>query len=274
MAEEHLIAYLDESGIHSQARVVAVAGFIAPSEQWNIFVPQWMACLRKRGVGQVRAANLESGHGSFAGWPLDARAELRSELISTVLKNAILGFGSAVVIDDFEHVGGGVLKKILGAPYFLACQSAIIEATYRADLFLGAQGPIRFIFEQQPELAGRVAKIYQAMRSERGLPHWHRLGPLEFRTKAEAPALQAADLLVYESYKEIDNRHYNPTLPMRRSLQRLLSWGQQGGKYFDRAGLTALLQELRNGGRLPPDYVLHDLGDESVAGNSGKGSHE
>jgi hypothetical protein len=97
--------------------------------------------------------------------------------------------------------------------------------------------------DQQAEFHARAEKVYDELTSNGKWPRAFRLGSLRFASKRDAIPLQAADLLAYELRKRLDHKLFDPARAERRSMgrvrRRLIN-----PKYFDEAGLRALVEEF------------------------------
>lgn len=83
---------------------------------------------------------------------------------------------------------------------------------------------IDFVFDQKPELEQRIGAIFFQLRHLPDLAEFHhRFGDVRFAWRRETPALQAADLLVYECFKHMINARAGFPRPPRKSLARLQS---------------------------------------------------
>ena len=91
-----LVAYMDESGIHKDAAVCAIAGYVGSSEEWKKFEYRWKQILSREGVSQFHMSEFESGHGEFKGWSKGRKEQLLTNLLKTIMARDIQDVGSAV----------------------------------------------------------------------------------------------------------------------------------------------------------------------------------
>ena len=81
-----------------------------------------------------------------------------------------------------------------------------------------------------------------------------------FEPSHKHAALQAADLLAYETYKEMKNRRETPPRRISVALQRLVEGKLHGARYFDRAQLTEIGNHIKNKTRPPSGFFdVHTL---------------
>ena len=67
-----ITGYFDDSGTHSDAATVTMAGFIAPDEAWKKFERASDRLFKKEGVAVFHAKEFYHGKNEFSGWS-DAR---------------------------------------------------------------------------------------------------------------------------------------------------------------------------------------------------------
>jgi len=71
------------------------------------------------------------------------------------------------------------------------------------------------------------------------------MGPIAFESKTEFIPLQAADMVVYETYKNMTNKLARPDFPVRKSISRIAQSTTLVARYYEREGLDRLLAKLR-----------------------------
>ncbi|HLW44510.1 MAG TPA: hypothetical protein VKS00_08470, partial [Candidatus Acidoferrales bacterium] len=60
-----LIAYMDESGIHEDSAVCAIAGYVGSAEEWRRFEHKWKQALRAESISEFHMSEFESGRRQF-----------------------------------------------------------------------------------------------------------------------------------------------------------------------------------------------------------------
>src|SRR5215510_9159874 len=74
-----LTAYFDDSGTHASSSVVAVAGYVSTTVNWQSFAKEWRRLLRKEKVSVIHMAALQNLQGNFSsknGWTIRSRDRL------------------------------------------------------------------------------------------------------------------------------------------------------------------------------------------------------
>lgn len=93
---------------------------------------------------------------------------------------------------------------------------------------------LSLVFDRLIGIEGRTratldACLQHLTKEAEGLP----LNTLRFEDSALAPPIQAADMLAYESYKELRSRREQPPRPVSRALERLVMERPHIGYYID-----------------------------------------
>ncbi len=105
-----LVAYLDESGVHSGSRVCAIAGFVGTEDEWATFERRWKRVLKDANVSTFHMAEFESRLGEFAGWSNMRRKMFLAELMEMIF--------DAMPIQDAINFCEFILKTTIGATEF------------------------------------------------------------------------------------------------------------------------------------------------------------
>jgi hypothetical protein len=92
---------------------------------------------------------------------------------------------------------------------------------------------IQPIFDEEDDLEDRAHRAFRRSRKEFGLDLGARIKSPMFRPSHEIEALQAADLLAYETYKELENRSDVPPRKPRIALERLVKGQPHIARYHD-----------------------------------------
>lgn len=238
-----LVAYLDESGVHSGSRVCAIAGFVGTEDEWATFERRWKRVLKDANVSTFHMAEFESRLGEFAGWSNMRRKMFLAELMEIIKARELYGFGSAVIAADYEKLPEEDKRWMThgtGLPYFLCFQHCVVEAAHYAD-HLDPDEKVAFVFDRQGELSGEATRLYNDLKDSDEWPNRVRLADaFAFASRRETVPLQAADIAAYESYKRVENLLYSPEHAERWPMKQLRMRPFRG-KYFDAATLQSLL---------------------------------
>jgi len=76
-----LEAYSDESGIHDSVVVFALAGYVAPADEWEKFASKWLSMLERQEIKEFHTSDCEAGRGELEGCSRERRDELIARLV-------------------------------------------------------------------------------------------------------------------------------------------------------------------------------------------------
>jgi hypothetical protein len=177
-----LKAYLDESGIHDNAKVCVVAGYFGGINAWNKFEREWKEVLAVAGIDEFHAQRFFTRDGNkrvrpYKDWD-DKRADgFLQNLLRVISENKIHPFGASVVLSEWKTLSldekrwmtGGEYDekskrfKTTGAPskcYFLPFQcDVVLTARY---CHAGVQ--MDFVFDENKELKGYANNLYELLK--------------------------------------------------------------------------------------------------------------
>jgi hypothetical protein len=203
-----LEAFIDDSGNDPNSHAFILAGFVAPSQNWNAFSIEWKNALdRAPGASYFKAAEAYSLNNQFhkrKGWTRELRDNLVTDLTTIVRKHVTAKFAVWVRRADFDkHLKTLSLPYARDAadnPYFLCFYYIIL--TIAALHSLGKPEPCDFIFDEQSKV-GRTAVSWWGMFKHNAAtasrtdftPY---LGSLPvFKNEKQFLPLQAADLYAW-----------------------------------------------------------------------------
>lgn len=178
-----LRAYFDESGIHAGSPVTLVSGFIGSRRQWRTVSREWDALMGDR-VFHYKNMRMEG--------------ELLGKL-AALLATSNLG----VVAAGFS---GNWNRAISAGPdwsvRFPSCYHMILEMCVeqmnRYSQRHWHSEPIAVMFSRQNEYAKRAEEVWRTCKGN-GL--WDNIASFAYGDPEKFPALQAADMIAYESFQ-------------------------------------------------------------------------
>ncbi|HEY3351170.1 MAG TPA: DUF3800 domain-containing protein [Thermoanaerobaculia bacterium] len=223
-----ITAFLDESGIDAGSKYVWIGGYVGRSITWNEFERQWKQHLGEYGVSSLHMRRLYSGKGDYSGWD---RARIDSFLTDSArLINSFDFFGVAAGVEKAAYARfaekvptSSDLRSRFGKraldPYFLALQYVISELVIRADEESLGEA-VSFYLEEQREYEHFARQLHADIQQSAWVrARW--VGSLSFAPKASFGAFQAADFLIWEIRRELDERAKPDRRKERASLTRL-----------------------------------------------------
>jgi hypothetical protein len=261
-----LEAYLDESGIHEQAKVCAVAGFYGSQMAWRRFERQWKAVISKypeidEGFHAKVFFARDKGKrvGPYQEWKDEKAKRFLDSLLKCIRGNRIYPVGHAVVVDAFlalplkirqwltgakfrpkdaEYLSGGCPRKAYYLPFqFCVSGSANLGGASPSNL-------IHFFAGLDRNFSGYASELYKFFRTDERIPEplRRRLGQISYPLSKETPGIQAADLLAYRTYRHCHDLLINrntPTPDLLRSICKRAK-PKQRSLLLDQIGLMEL----------------------------------
>ena len=253
-----LAAYFDDSKNKDEG-IFAVAGYLSTVPMWDgSFNAAWREVIKNapRPIEEFKAADCRHRTEGFEGWTPDESKALTTALVDVIVGPSIpnlVGIGAAVLIENFAELQEETRQRFERFAYLL-CGGMVCDAVFQlSEKYVGSDD-VRFIFDEQDELEAKMREIFKEVKA---------LLPDEYAAKIQKPlfepsnrhaALQAADLLAYETYKEMKNRRENPPRRISVALQRLVEGKLHSARYFDRAQLSEIGNHLRNKTRPPSGF--------------------
>lgn len=240
-----LTFYADDSGTHQRSRTVVVAGYVGQVAAWQRFGKEWNEVLREFGVKQMHRADLEAFGGEYKrtkGWNEERRKKFLQRLYPIIKRHTKEPIGSSVVVEDFELTIPETIKTQLGGAYGW-CAHHCIAAINVWCAGKNYNRPVQYVFEAGTAGHGQVDKMLRELYSNRSDRERFRIRGWSFQDKNVVP-LQAADVLAYEGFKQMENQlHDRGMRPERISFQHLVSTSDQHLQFWDRNRLLGWLED-------------------------------
>jgi hypothetical protein len=192
-----LKAYMDESGTHDGAAVLAVSAYVAKGSEWQNWTKKWNAA--KYPIKIFHANQCQALKGEFEGWDVGRRDALVENLLRVIPSHLMIGIVVAIQMDDFTAAlkGRPDLLEVFGNPY-QACFGWTLGTILEMADHHGSTQRIEFIQEKNDYTKYCLEAFAYAKEHHN---HKDRRISLRFGDKAADPPLQAADILAYEGGK-------------------------------------------------------------------------
>ena len=269
--------YLDESGTHEGSEGASMGGLLFFPDKWAEFEKQWRRALDLWGLEYFHMTDFESYHGPYEHWTPGEHKERLSHLLDLIesYSMGLVGLGlpteiyeEAVVADDRDKL----------TPYHLLAWQCFVEAS-KVTAWAGHEikrlspdtnlEDVRtaFVYEEVSKGSGPALATYNVIKRLPEVRDSWRFVSLAYQPKEKFGALQGADILAYELYKDLPLVHTGSKLKPRYPLGRLLStdhptrvglWTRNDMKSRI-GGLRTLLIELHERGvKFRPGDTSHD----------------
>lgn len=242
-----LASYVDDSGSHDDSPSYVLSAFYTTPKHWQKIIREWLGMVHRYKVNAFHATDCANGAKEFRGWSKLRRKKMFRNLVDILSRHSSLGGCSAcIVLNDYKEVVYPEAHELFGGPKLLTFQLLTLEVVKRANQ------PVAFIVDKPSKGWGAFDDIFEKTKKLSRMRHWaNNLHSLTPGDKDTFPALQTADLLAYETYRELSERvKTGPRRKIRKSLKRLIVEKSLSGPYFDKKGLLSLMEECKKDGKL------------------------
>lgn len=216
-----LESFVDDSGSHDDSPSYVLSAFYTTPKHWKKILREWLGMVYRYRVTAFHATDCANGAKEFEGWSKLRRKSMFRNLINILSRHSSLeGCSASVMIQDYKEVVYPEADQLFGGPKLLAFQLLILEVAKRAGQ------PVSFCVDKPSKGWGAFKEIFDKTKTQARTRIWadnlRNLISGDIRT---FPAIQTADLLSYESYRELAEKEKAKTGPrrrLRRSLWRLM----------------------------------------------------
>jgi hypothetical protein len=213
-----LQAYYDESGIQQGSQICVIAGFYGPHSEWVRFDAQWNKINRDYDLPEFHAVKFWARNSLGNRVPpyselSDQRADKYLEkLVSCIQRNRVFPSLHGILVDDWKKLPLNDRRYLTGADYkngrfrssgspnkcyYLPFQYCVFSPLHRCP----DGKTVRYYFGLDRTFSDYAGPMYKAIRKAMDLEVRAKMGECEFPLAKDTPALQAADMLVYEAYQ-------------------------------------------------------------------------
>ncbi|MDA2926549.1 DUF3800 domain-containing protein [Acidobacteria bacterium AH-259-G07] len=212
-------AYADESGIHGDAQVCIVCGYVGGDGQWRCLETEWSQILASYHVQDFHAKEFWTRKptgkltGQYKHLSPNQGFRLIRDLVNIVLVKKVHLIGGAVNIEDFNSLTEKERKFITGGltgdgnkwvssgapskPYFLPFQSCLVESIN----WTPSGQKVGIAFDQQKQYMKRAIETYRESYLVLDDEMSKKMDLIVFAERHEAAGLQLADLSAYLWYR-------------------------------------------------------------------------
>jgi hypothetical protein len=166
---------------------------------------RWLQLLIKHGIYEIHMKELIhlSGMYSHLGWDITKRDAVLNDFIDVIRRENLVGVGIAVKMAAWR-----VLIKAYRDVRFGTVQEFCLQRILRrvTDRLQAAQveDHVALVFDRDPEFAANRVNLFNAIIAHR--PQGRLLGSITFANPRLYPGLQCADILAWETRKEMIQR--------------------------------------------------------------------
>lgn len=244
-----LYAYFDESGTHAGSKVIAIAGWLAPESMWIKFQREWKRVLDSKGIEYFHMNEYEHGDPGVKpepqppyNWDKAERITFLRRLIDIVRNRTQFSVSFATDTSDYPALAA----RVVAPPSAYAwCATRCLKGIVQWCEYQGHAEPIAYVFEDGAGHNGELEKLRDDIMGSAELKAYYRMGSLGFADKETLNPLQAADMLAYEIYKEMDNFHVpeSESRKLRGSMRALLTSRNHQAQFYKGGSIYIVLSD-------------------------------
>ncbi len=267
-------AYFDDSW---EGGIFAMAGYIGPAAMWDTyFSPLWWHVIKNapHPIREFKAADCRQMAGEFRadlGWTRTECDDLTRDVVSVIVEppSDVFAIGAAVTISDAELRSAEVRAKLPDVDFdelrrrvlnFARTWCATLiayDALRLAEAHVG-DDRIQIIYDEGSDRQWKLHRMFELLRGLVRPDYSGRIRPPHFLPSHELAPLQAADLLAYETYKEMRNRNEPSPRSPSKALERLTKGRPHVARYYHFTDLLKVVEANKAGDRrsvtFPPIY--------------------
>lgn len=257
-----LSAFFDETG-HSQDEKQlfnGMGGVLAPTDHWEGFEEKWERTRQEFKIEFFHMKDFAHFRGFFDGWSETKRQKLYDKLLRHMETTHVLPMGVSIPMEAFRGFPEEQRQKFID-PYYLGFWSVITQSTiFMNNSGMSPEEKVALVFSEQVEFKNKAHELYDEitqtqydsvrMRNATRILKDRTLSPV-FRDMRHFAALQAADIVAYEVYKE-----HERLLGLRRSatprhgylqmieMSKKLGYKEPFCKFYTQADLADFVNEM------------------------------
>lgn len=232
---EILEAYCDDSGSTSES-VLVVGGLLTNPERWRQLEEEWVCALDKWGLPFFHMTDFENRQGPYRDWDDAIHKERLNQLLGIMNKRIIFGFGVGIPLAAYKAAMSPRAKRFYG-PYGLAATICLQQVKKHLDEFLKHfDARVAYFFEQGTPGFGQIQKASNL--------NWERFRLASVTTMMKThPPTQAADIMAYELFKDLQRKLRLHEKPERYPLRRL-RFQDRSWTYLGEPALRAISDQI------------------------------
>lgn len=247
-------AYFDES-TNKNSPIIAVAGYVAPEEQWREFAWQWEKVRERQAVKAFHWVDLENQVKDFRrewGWTNSRKLKVQKQLIKIIKDRVSVSIHIAVNVKDYEEITREYPSSYTESPYTYAARNAVAMAGNWAR-GCGLTEPLAYIIERSTKgYKKELRKGFEKVVEDEQLCRNMLIGTLTTDAdKFQNLPLQAADAIAYETWKHMVNEQVNNNARSMRKSLISLSEVPQLLVYFDKKTMRSINEDAKRQGMSP-----------------------
>jgi hypothetical protein len=199
-----LVGYFDDSRNDDNGLLV-LAGYLAPIDAWDMsFAPQWRQALDAAPhlLSEFKASDCRHGIGEFKSWTYEERLTMTQRLVSLIVnpQHRLYGIGCAVLTPRMQDRKQKRRNETFS--YHICVNTIMAHALFAARKFPNSSS-MQFFLDAQAKKENLLSEAFRGAREAYAHNSACKLYRPQFGNSHLLPPLQAADILAYETLKEI-----------------------------------------------------------------------
>ncbi len=241
--------FLDDSGKDGDQSnpFVCMAGYFGTNAAFEALHTQWGSKLVEHGITLVHMRELIPLKGIYRGlgWDEAKRDAATADFVEIIRKSSLHGVGVGVNVSDWRSFAADNPSLALKSAQEF-CLGRILRRTIESIEAAGMEGTVAMVFDTDAEFAPSRLKLFAALQGHDERAN-RRLTSITFGRPFYYPGLQCADILAWETRKELVQRSggHNSTKRWNALFAQMPDYELKYiGEYWDREMLDEALPQL------------------------------
>lgn len=219
-----IYAYFDDSGKEDDPsnRHICMAGYMGFDEAWDDFEADWRQLLLKHGISWIHMKEIIPLQGEYKnlGWDTAKRDAVLFDFIEIIKDSPFVGFGVGVDTEAWALVPEEEKKKAGNAHDF--CFQRIMRGVIDRLEKAAPNDLLQVVFDRDQSVANRRFHLFSRIHESDPRATVY-LQSIAFANPKLMLALQAADLLAWETRKELIQKTggFEPTVRFKEMFSLL-----------------------------------------------------
>jgi hypothetical protein len=245
--------------------VFVVGGAVADDTIWRRVEDGFSAANLSAGVTEYHAADVNAFGGEFEKWKgtpegKDCQIAYGKQLIKTMQDQGrrlhVVSVG--MLKKEYERIIDESGRRKFGHPYIVCFKECIALLAEEMERHWEPEHRFSVIFDRDREnkaLQQEATEVFYQMKDGEGWPPRHRLGTCTPGDSNEIIALQSADLVAYETFRLIHDKHFTGG-KVRKAFDSLFPHNGFSGLYYDAGVLERIKGPLDAANVVPNGFVV------------------
>lgn len=199
-------AYFDDSGTHSGSEIAVASCYIAPKDQWDSFVNNMDEARTKHGFDCFHMAEFMARQGEFGKWNEPKRARVLESVSCIIKTRTTVGFSCAIPKRSWDQHMPNRYKSVIGGRHYTFAVRSVMGIIEQWRKKFAYTQSMRYVFDRMSQGKGEIMAVMDTAKKhpKECLEKYGAIeGGYSFQDKKAFKALQAADMLAWETYNHM-----------------------------------------------------------------------